>query len=352
MPSLPQSAVSSLPTSSVAAVVKRRIGSSQAWVSPMGFGAAPIGNLYEEVDDAVAIASVEAACDAGIGYFDTAPYYGYGLSEIRLGRGIKRVPRHSVAISTKVGRTVFRDAAAKHGQDGFAVSGWGARFDYSRDGVLRSFESSLQRLDCEYVDILLLHDVGRLTHGAGHERMLREALDQALPVMAELKASGACRAIGVGVNEQDVVLELLPRFDLDCVMLAGRYTVLEQRDAMQAMAEAENRGVSILAAGPYNSGLTSKARAPGTHYNYSQADPRTLARAERLYAICAEFGVEVGAAALQFPLAHPAVATVVAGLRDPVQVVDAISRMNREVPSGLWPRLRDAGLLEAGVPTP
>ncbi|MGO1068848.1 aldo/keto reductase [Lysobacter sp. CA199] len=335
-----------------AALPTRRVGGSEVRVSSLGYGAAPIGNLYEKVDAAAAVASVEAACDAGVRYFDTAPYYGYGLSETRLGQGLKRLPREAIAISTKVGRRVYRDDHAVGGDDGFAVDGWRAEFDYSRTGVLRSFESSLQRLDTGYVDILLLHDIGRLTHGERHPQMLRQALDQALPAMAELKASGACRAIGIGVNEQEVILELLPRFDLDCVMLAGRYTVLEQHGAIRALAEAERRGVSVLAAGPYSSGLTSNARAPGRHYNYSQVDPDTLARAERLYAICAEFDVEVGAAALQFPLAHPAVATVVAGLRDRAQVDAAIARSRSAIPKAVWQRLREAGLLDDSVPTP
>lgn len=330
----------------------RPVGATATSVSALGFGAAPIGNLYEEVDEDQALSAIRAAYDAGVRYFDTAPYYGYGLSESRLGRGLRDLPRSSLTISTKVGRRVHDDAAAVGRRDGFAVDGRRAEFDYSRDGVLRSIESSLRRLDTDYIDILLLHDIGRLTHGERHEAVLRQALEEALPAMDELKASGVCRAIGIGVNEQDIALELMPLFPLDCVMLAGRYTLLEQHDSLAALREAQRRGISILVAGPYSSGLMSDASAPGKTYNYAPVDARTLKRAERIYAICAVHGVDVGAAALQFPLAHPAVATVVAGMRSPAEARSAAQRMRAPLPSALWQDLHTAGLLEAEAPTP
>ena len=178
---------------------------------------------------------------------------------------------------------------------------------------MRSFESSLERLRVDYIDVLLLHDIGRLTHGELHPQRLRQALDEALPAMAELKASGACRAIGIGVNEEAVCLELMPQFPLDCVLLAGRYTLLEQDGSRAIMEEALRHSVAILVGGPYNSGLIGDTRKPGATYNYIPVDPATLARAQRIYDVCAAERVDVGAAALQFPLAHPAVVTVVAG---------------------------------------
>ncbi|WP_394687470.1 aldo/keto reductase [uncultured Xanthomonas sp.] len=335
-----------------AALAPRALGRSGVQLSTLGFGAAPIGNLYAEVDDAVALAAVADAYAAGIRHFDTAPYYGYGLSEQRLGQGLRGLPRASYTLSTKVGRCVYDDAEAAPGRDGFAVAGRRAEFDYSRDGVLRAFESSLQRLGTDHIDVLLLHDIGRLTHGERHPAMLRQALDEALPTMAALKAQGACRAIGIGVNEEDVAVELMPLFPLDCVMLAGRYTLLEQHAAQRIMAQALQRQIGILVAGPYSSGLLSDARGPGETYNYAPVDPATLQHAQRLFAACAAHGVDVGAAALQFPLAHPAVSAVVAGMRTPAEVASAATRLRAAIPAALWQQLRDDDLLRAPVPTP
>lgn len=329
----------------------RRVGATHVELTTLGYGAAPIGNLYTEVDEAQAIDSIHAALANGIRYFDTAPYYGYGLSERRLGAALQDVPRDQVVLSTKVGRCVSRDDSAT-GLDGFAVPGFRAAFDYSRDGILRAFESSLARLRTDRIDILLLHDIGRLTHGERHPETLRQALDEALPAMAELKASGACDAIGIGVNEQEIALELLPRFPLDCVMLAGRYTLLEQNDARRVLAAALQHNASILVAGPYNSGLMGHAGAPGATYNYGEVDAATLQRAQRIYAACATHQVDVGALALQFPLAHPAVATVVAGMRSAEEATAAARRLRTQVPDAAWRDLHAAGLLAPWTPTP
>jgi D-threo-aldose 1-dehydrogenase len=320
--------------------------------SLLGFGGAPIGNLFAEVGDESAIAAVQEALRCGISFFDTAPYYGYGLSERRLGRGLAGVPRDSFVLSTKVGRAIVADRGGGEPVDGFAVAGAKAVFDYSYDGVMRSFDSSLERLKVDYVDVLLLHDIGRLTHGEQHPQRLRQALDEALPAMAELKASGACRAIGIGVNEEAVCLELMPQFSLDCILLAGRYTLLEQDGSRGIMEEALRRSVAILAGGPYNSGLLGDARKPGATYNYTPVDAATLGRAQRIYDVCAADRVDVGAAALQFPLAHPAVVAVVAGLRSVEEVRSAVERLNTELPASLWAHLREEGLLAAKVVVP
>lgn len=256
-------------------VVRKQLGSTNVQLSALGFGAAPIGNLYTEVDEGDALAAVAGAFEAGIRHFDSAPYYGYGLSETRLGRGLAGVPRAAYTLSTKVGRCLYDDAQAAAGRDGFAVAGRRAAFDYSGDGVRRAFASSLERLGTDYIDVLLLHDIGTLTHGDNHANVLRQALEEALPAMAALKAAGACGAIGLGVNEQEVALEVLPRFPLDCVMLAGRYTLLEQHGARALLDQAQQRNVAILSAGPYSSGLLSDARGPGATYNYAPVDTAT-----------------------------------------------------------------------------
>lgn len=321
-------------------------------VPTLGFGAAAIGNLYTAVTDESAGAAVEEAYRLGIRLFDTAPYYGYGLSEQRLGYALASLHADDALISTKVGRLIVPGQQGESSADGFAVSGRRAVFDYSRGGVVRSFESSLRRLRRGSVDILLLHDVGRDTHGERHEEMLRLALDEALPAMAQLKASGACRAIGIGVNEQQACLEVMTRFDLDCILLAGRYTLLEQDAAAAVLAEAARRGVGILVGGPFNSGLLASPEAPGATYNYRAVDEKTLQRARDVYAVCASEGVDVGAAALQFPLAHPAVVSVIAGMRSPAEVASAAARSRAPIPASLWRKLRDAGLLSVGAPTP
>jgi D-threo-aldose 1-dehydrogenase len=331
---------------------KRSIGTSRVEVSALGFGAATLGNLYSAVDDAAAQAAVAMALQQGVQYFDTAPYYGYGLSEQRLGQALQAVPAVQAVISTKVGRLIVSDTAQHQPAGDFAVSGRLAVFDYSRDGILRSFESSLQRLGRDRVDILLLHDVGRVTHGPLHEARLKQALDEALPTMAHLKSSGACRAIGIGVNEEAVCLEIMQRFDLDCILLAGRYTLLEHRSAHGVMEEARRRGVGIIVGGAFNSGLLADAKAPGKTYDYRPVEEHMLERARRIYTVCASHGVDVGAAALQFVLAHPAVVAVIAGLRSEAEVLSAVARVQAPLPDSLWNSLRDAGLLLPDVPTP
>jgi D-threo-aldose 1-dehydrogenase len=322
-------------------------------VSPLGFGGAPIGNLYQKVTEEDAQAALATAFAQGIRYFDTAPFYGHGLSEERMGRALTSHPRDSYVLSTKVGRLVSREPRGTGAVgDQFEVKGTRAVFDYSRDGVQRSFEASLERLGVSRIDVLLLHDIGSLTHGARHAEVLRLALDEALPAMARLRESGAIKAIGIGVNEQEVVLEVLPRFPVDCVMLAGRYTLLEQRHSAELMVYAQAHGVKVLVAGAYNSGLLGPPSAPGATYNYAPVDAATLERARSLYAECAREGVDVGAAALQFPLAHPVVAGVVAGLRSRNEVMSAATRMRTRLPAALWQRLKRSGLLpqDAYVP--
>ncbi|MEO8988366.1 MAG: aldo/keto reductase [Rhodanobacter sp.] len=321
-------------------------------LSRLSFGGAPIGNLYESVDDEAAAATVMRAWNQGIRHFDSAPYYGYGLSESRLGVTLQQLERSSYTLSTKVGRRLEDELGRSDHADGFIVDNQRACFDYSRDGVMRSLESSLRRLRTDHVELLLLHDIGPLTHGANHPAVLRQALEEALPAMAELRSQGVCDAIGIGVNEEAICLEVMPRFPLDAIMLAGRYTLFEQQHSAQVMAQALLHDVAILAAGPYNSGLLGAAAAPGRFYDYAPADEVTLEKARQFYAICARSDTDVGAAALQFPLAHPAVASVVCGLRSVHEVDRAAERLRTAIPATTWSELRNAGLLLDNVPTP
>jgi D-threo-aldose 1-dehydrogenase len=317
----------------------------------LGMGTAPLGNLFTPVSEAAAEGAIAAALSAGIRYFDTAPFYGYGLSERRLGKALPHLPQESVRISTKVGRLIVADPGHTP-TEGYLVNGYRAVFDYSRDAVLRSFDESLKRLRRDRVDVLLLHDIGAETHGAGHSAILQQVLDEGLPALQQIKEAGGCQSIGIGVNESAVCLEMMQRCDLDCILLAGRYTLLEQSSLHTVMAQAQRHGAAVIIGGAFNSGLLADARAPGVTYNYGPVDAETLARAECIYRLCARHGVDVGAAALQFVLAHPAVASVVVGMRTAAEVASAVARLRAPIPGELWEALRNAGLLLAEAPTP
>jgi len=325
---------------------------SSVRLASLAFGGAPAGNLYTGVDDEAAREAIRHAWREGIRHFDTAPYYGYGLSESRIGDALEGIERSSYTLSTKVGRLIDVDQDRRDRSDGFAVDGRRATFNYTRDGILRSLESSIRRLRTERIDLLLLHDIGELTHGPRHREVLAQALDEALPAMVELRDQGVVGAIGLGVNEEAVCLEVMQRFPLDAIMLAGRYTLFEQSRSKSVMAKAQADGVAVLIAGPYNSGLLGADNGPGDTYDYAPASPAIRAHAQQFYDVCARTGAGVGAAALQFPLAHPAVAKVVCGLRSTSEVDSAIERIRATVPATTWAALVEAGLLDAGVPMP
>lgn len=313
-----------------------------------GMGAAPIGNLYSPMTDAMAGATVNAALDAGIRYFDTAPYYGFGLSERRLGEALSG--RTGIIVSTKVGRLLDPLEAPARERHGF-VDGdpFEPRFDYSSDAVLRSHEGSLKRLRRERVEILLAHDLGALTHGAQSGVHMRSFLDGGYRAMSDLKSSGAVDAIGVGVNEAAVVEHLLERVELDVVLIAGRYTLLDQQAAERLLPLCQARGVTVIAGGPYNSGILAQPAVSRTRatYDYEAAPAEVLARAEAIERVCERFGVELPAAALQFPLSHPAVDCVLAGLGSPGQVEQAVERLGAPIPEELWLALAREGLLRS-----
>lgn len=314
-------------------------GVSGLALPPLGVGTAAIGNLYAAVSDADAEATIAAALDAGITYFDTAPHYGFGLAERRLGEALGDAP---VLLSTKVGR-VLEPTAARGERHAFVdADPYEPRFDYSADGIRRSYESSLGRLKRDRVDILLAHDLGRLTHGAEHERHLRAFLDGGYQAMRDLKDTGAIDAIGIGVNEIAVCLELMARVELDVILLAGRYTLLDRSAAEALIPECDRRGIRLIIGGPYNSGILAKDDLSDTarlHYDYAQAPIETVARAQRLATLCARFGVPLPAAALQFPLRDPRVACVIAGVARPGEVQDLIARAAAEIPDEAWAAL-------------
>lgn len=318
----------------------------------LGMGTAGIGNLYSAIDNAQAQDTVEAALQGGISFFDTAPHYGFGLAERRLGAALEQSPAGRAArVSTKVGRilSATSDQGTRHG---FASADpFEPLFDYSRDAVLRAFTGSLVRLRRERIDVLLAHDLGELTHGAAHQLRLAEFLDGGYPAMVDLKREGAVGAIGVGVNEVAICLELIERIELDTILLAGRYTLLEQGAIDRLMGLCEARGIDLIIGGPFNSGILTGDPAHA-FYDYGPAPEAIRRRAAEIARICVSFGVPVTAAALQFPAAHGAVNAVIPGLSSRTEVEAAMDGWQMAIPPELWDALVEEDLIDRRAPCP
>lgn len=304
---------------------------SLAAMTRFGFGAAPIGNLYSALTGEEASAAVDAAWDAGIRYFDTAPHYGLGLSEQRLGAALGRRPRGEYVVSTKVGRLLvpYTAGARQVGRDdgGFDVPATHRRvWDFSRDGVLRSLDQSLERLGLDFVDIALIHDP---------DQHWKEAVSAAYSALAELRDQGVVKAIGVGMNQWQMLADFVRETDLDVIMLAGRYTLLDQSAAPKLLPLCLERGVSVLVGGVFNSGVLASHDPHGT-YDYVPAPTELLDRARRIARTCERHGVTLPQAALAFPLRHPAVASVVVGMRSAAEVAQNAALAAAPVPEALW----------------
>ena len=325
----------------------RRLGRTAVEVSALGFGTAALGNLYRAIPDDAAAQTVQVALDGGIAYVDTAPHYGQGLSERRVGQALRR----DTVVSTKVGRVLKPIPAPSPGTErhGF-VDGdpFEPHFDYSYDGVHQSFKASLARLGRDSIDILLAHDLGQATHGAEAAGHTKAFLDGGLRAMRELKDNGRVRAIGLGVNEWQVCDEVLRHADLDVVLLAGRYTLLEQAPLDHFLPLCAVRGVAVIVGGPYNSGVLTG----GTRYNYATVPAEVARRVQALEAVCLAHGVSLATAALQFPLAHPAVASVIPGMASPAEVEGNLVRFATTVPQALWADLKSQNLLHEAAPVP
>lgn len=307
-------------------------------VTPLGLGCAPLGNLYQAISDETATETVEAAWAAGIRYFDTAPHYGLGLSERRLGAALAGLPRDEYVLSTKVGRILEPNPAGASEPDDqiFEVpAAYTRRWDFSRDGVLRSLEDSLERLGLDRVDIAYVHDP---------DDHFEEAVLGALPALVELRRQGVLKAIGVGMNQTPMLTEFIRKCDVDVIMMAGRYTLLDQPALDELLPLCQERGVSVIAAGVFNGGILATA-TPGTKYDYSDAPAELVAKASRIAEVCERHGVELPDAAMALPAAHPAVASVVVGAHDAEQIRANVARARVEVPAALWAELIAEGLL-------
>jgi D-threo-aldose 1-dehydrogenase len=311
----------------------------------IGLGGAPLGNLLGEVSDTEAVETVNAAWDEGWRYFDTAPHYGLGLAEERLRAGLQGKPRDSYVLSSKVGRIIYSSDTAAVDDEGFAVDTTRRRrWDFSRDGVLRSIEDSLRRIGTDRLDVVFVHDP---------DDHYEEAVATAFPALIELREQGVIGAIGSGMNQTAMLTRFVQEIDLDVIMLAGRYTLIDPDGLDDVLPACLQNDVQVVAVGIFNSGLMSQPRpAAGATFNYEPAAQALVDKANKLADVCEAHGTTLPAAALAFPLTHPAVAGIAVGCRTPEEVRTNAALARTKVPTALWSDLKSAGLLREDAPTP
>jgi D-threo-aldose 1-dehydrogenase len=336
---------------------RRKIGKTALEVTELGLGGAPMGGFRAAISDAEAMALTDAAYAGGVRYFDTSPYYGYGRSELRMGAALREKPRDTYLLSTKIGRVMH---AMKPGETPPAdfrangLPGFAPVFDYTYDGIMRSLEQSHLRLGLARIDIALIHDVDFWTtkDRAILEERFKTVMESGFKALDELRKAGIIGAIGVGINEADTSLRFIQAGDFDCMLLAGRYTLLEQGGLEAFLPECVKRNVSVILGGPYNSGILTGGVKPGATHDYVAAPPHLIEKAQKIEAVCQRHGVKLGAAAMQFPLFHPAVASVIPGALSVAEVTQNIGHLAATIPVELWSELKHEKLLAANAPTP
>ena len=339
---------------SQATLPKRALGRTGLEVTALGFGSAPLGDIYEVLDDTTAIATVETAAQNGVTLFDTAPFYGQGSAEHRIGTALRRQPPGSFLLSTKVGRIL---TPAPHGRTRSSRFVGGLQFDvtndYSYDAALRSHEASLQRLGLPDVDILLIHDADAWAHGPEEgPKRYKEAMQGAYRALERLRSEGVVKGIGLGLNDPAYMARYLKDGDFDCVLLAGRYSLLEQPALAEVLPLAAKKNVGVMLGGVYNSGILASGAVPGAKYNYVPAPAEILDKVRKIERVCAAHGVALPTAALHFCLGHPAVSSLVLGAVKPEEVQRNVAAMSAKVPAALWSDLKAERLLDAAAPTP
>jgi D-threo-aldose 1-dehydrogenase len=321
-----------------------RLGRTKLQVCRLGFGSAPLGGLLRETPQHDARAAVDAAFEAGLRSFDTAPQYGGGLAERRLGAALQERPRDAFTLSTKIGKLVLENASAP------ASAFVGAPpheivYDYGYDGVRRSLDASLARLGTDRVDILFIHDVNRKYHGDRVFERLDEAVSGACRALTALRDQGVIGAFGPATKDLDIACAFLARADIDCLMLPARYTLLDQSALDALIPAAVERGVSVITAAPFDSGILATGAVPGATYDYQPAGDDILARTRAIEAVCRDYAVPLAAAALQFPLRHPAVTSVVVGMRAPAEVSADLALARHPIPDAFWEAMTSKGLM-------
>lgn len=335
---------------------KRRLGTTDVWVTEMGLGTTPLGNMYRPMDMEGAVATVHAAAAGGIRYFDTAPVYGFGLAETRLGQSVASLSRAEIVIYSKVGYMLVPIDPAEQKPGLWAKPPpLRADFDYSRDAVLRSLESSLKRLDIAHLDMVAIHDPDEAVDvGAGVDPFshshFKAAMAGAYPALAELRAQGVIKAIGVGINQWQMLCDFAEAGDFDYFLLAGRYTLLDQDSMARLLPLCETHGISLIVGGPYNSGILATGAVPGATYDYRPASPAILDRVRKIEAVCARHGVTLQAAALQFPLHNPLVASIIPGARSVAEVEANLGFLHQPIPADFWSELKAERLIHADAP--
>jgi D-threo-aldose 1-dehydrogenase len=333
---------------------RRQLGKAPLEVTQLGLGCGPLGGFRRALAEDEALGIVRTAYEAGVRLFDTSPLYGYGRSELRLGQVLRQLPRASFVVSTKVGRWL---TPRRPGQSSEGLRAGGLDFaptyDLSYDGVMRAIEQSHCRLGLAAIDILLIHDVDAYTHGReAFERHYRAALEGTYPALDELRRAGVIKAVGIGVNEVEPCLRFARDADLDCMLLAGRYTLLEQGALDELLPLCLKKRIGILVGGPFNSGILAQGAIEGATYNYRAAPAEVVERVRRIDAVCRRHEVPLAAAALQFPLAHPAVSTIIPGALSPAEVVENARNLASGIPAAFWAELRHEQLLHPAAPVP
>lgn len=332
----------------------RKLGRTGLEVTVLGFGSAPIGDIYAVLDDTVAIATAERAAELGVTLFDTAPLYGQGLSEHRLGTALRRRAGAATVLQTKVGRLLVPSPAGRTATSGY-VGGhpFDVVHDYGYDATMRSLEHSLHRLGRARVDTVLIHDADPMTHGPieGPKRFA-EAMAGAHKALAEMRSAGTIRGFGIGLNDPVTAVRYLREGDFDCMLIAGRYSLLEQPALAELLPLAEQKNVGVMLGGVFNSGILATGARAGAKYNYVDAPPDILQRTAHIERVCASHHVPLATAALQFCLGAPAVASLVLGAVTPNEVERNVAALSARVPAELWRDLKAEKLLSAHVPTP
>lgn len=335
---------------------KRKLGRTSVETTILGFGGSTIGNIdrHRVISEDDAVSAIAGGWEAGIRYFDTAPFYGAGLGEHRLGHALRRHPRESYVLSTKVGVLLNPHAPQTEDCGRYAHRlPFDVVYDYGYDATMRSIEDSMQRLGLHRFDVALIHDIDIYTHGVDSQKeRFREAMAGAYPALEELKRAGVIRAIGVGVTSWEVCEECARAADFDCFILAGRYTLLEQSPLKSFFPLCESRNITVIAAAPFNSGILVYGAVDGAHYNYKPAPPEVLKRTHRIELVCQRHGVHLAAAAVQFPLAHAVVASVLPGPRNSAQVGKSVAWLEESIPASFWQELKAEGLIDTRSPIP